>query len=278
MKKSLASFEKLLIIKGYSPNTVSAYLNALKLVQRVVKFTDWSTLEDVYLQDLCLALFTRKQMSYNYQKQVIGAVQLFFSLLYDRKVPLSILSVTRKSFKLPVVLSKAEIGNLLRVTHNLKHKAILSTIYAMGLRVGEMINLQIAHLDGERNVVTIYNAKGKKDRQVMFPKSLKLLLRSYYKMYKPDTYLFNGKGNLQYSSSSALKVLIRSAKNAGITKRVTLHTVRHSFATHLLEQGTDVRVIQKLLGHNSIKTTMIYTHVASDQIVKVKSPIDSIEL
>lgn len=278
MKKSLTDFEKLLLIKGYSPNTISAYLNALKLLQGAGKFKDWSTLEDVFLQDLCFALFTQKKMSYNYQKQVIGAVQLFFSLLYSRKIPLSILSVTRKSFKLPVVLSKTEVKALLKVTSNLKHRAILMTIYALGLRIGELINLEISHLDGERNVVTIYNAKGKKDRQVMFPKNLKLMLREYYQKYKPDTFLFNGQGNLQYSSSSALKVVKRSAKIAGITKRVTLHTLRHSFATHLLEQGTDVRIIQKLLGHSSIKTTMIYTHVAIDHVMKIKSPIDSIEL
>ena len=278
MKKSLVDFEKPLAIKGYSPNTISAYLNALNLVQRAGRFTDWSTLEDQYLQDLCFALFNQKKMSYNYQKQVIGAVQLFFSLLYNRKVPLSILSVTRKSFKLPVVLSKSEIKGLLAATYNLKHKAVLSTIYALGLRVGELVNLEISHLDGERNVVTIYNAKGKKDRQVMFPESLKQILRAYSKQYKPDKYLFNGQGNLQYSSSSALKVMKRSAKKAGITKRVTLHTLRHSFATHLLEHGTDIRIIQKLLVHNSIKTTMIYTHVASGQLVKIKSPIDTIDL
>lgn len=244
MKKSLADFEKLLAIKGYSPNTVNAYLNALKLLQKVGQFKDWSTLEDTYLHDLCFALFTQKQMSYNYQKQVIGAVQLFFSLLYYRKVPLSVLSVTRKSFKLPAVLSKSEVKDLLSVTANLKHKAILMTIYALGLRIGELINLEISHLDGERNVVTIYNAKGKKDRQVMFPNSLKLFLRKYYQRYKPDTYLFNGQGSLKYSSSSALKIIKRAAEGSGITKRVTLHTLRHSFATHLLEQGTDVRIIQ----------------------------------
>jgi len=112
----------------------------------------------------------------------------------------------------------------------------------------------------------------------MFPASLKLLLRQYYQKYKPDTYLFHGQGSLKYSSSSALKIVKRAAKSAGITKRVTLHTLRLSIATHWLEQGTDVRIIQKLLGHNSIKTTMIYTHVASDQIIKIKSPIDSMEL
>jgi site-specific recombinase XerD len=257
---------------------VNAYLNALRLLQRTGQFKDWSTLEDVYLQDLCMALFTSKQMSYNYQKQVIGAVQLFFSLLYDRKVPLSVLSVTRKSFKLPVVLSKSEVRGLLQATVNLKHKAILTTIYALGLRVGELINLEISHLDHEQNVVTIYNARGKKDRQIMFPEQLKSLLRSYYAKYQPVTFLFNGQGRAQYSSSSALKVMKRSARKAGITKRVTLHTLRHSFATHLLEQGTNVRIIQKLLGHKSIKTTMIYTHVASNQLTEIRSPIDSLDI
>ncbi len=278
MKASIQDFAKLLRIKGYSENTISAYLNGLKLVQSAGKFSDWSTCNDAFLQDLCFSLFTHKHMSYNYQKQVIGAVQLFYKLLYDRKVPLAVLSVTRKSFKLPVVLSKNEIANLLKVTDNLKHRALLSTVYALGLRIGELINLRIKDLDGDRNTITVYNAKGKKDRQLMFPSSLKKLLREYYKMYRPKEYLFNRYGGSQYSSSSALKILKRSAKKAKISKRVTLHTLRHSFATHLLEEGTDVRIIQKLLGHSSIKTTMIYTHVANHQLLEIKSPIDSLGL
>ena len=139
-----------------------------------------------------------------------------------------------------------------------------------------MLNLKVKDLDGDRNVITIYNAKGKKDRQLMFPKNLKTLLRQYYGEYKPKEYLFEGQTKAQYSRSSALKILKRSAKIAGIKKPITLHTLRHSFATHLLEDGTDVRIIQKLLGHNSIKTTMIYTHVARDTMVQVTSPLDKL--
>jgi len=277
MIKTLDDFEKLMTIKGYSLNTINAYINALKLLQHTGRFKDWSRLEDEFLQDLCFTLFTHKRMSYAYQKQVIGATQLYYKLVYQREVPLSVLSVTRKSFKLPVVLSKSEISRLISVTDNLKHKAVLVTIYSLGLRAGEMLNLKVIDLDGDRNVVNIYNAKGKKDRQLMFPQNLKVLLREYFKAYKPKEYLFEGQGKMQYSRSSALKVLKRNARKAGIKKQVTLHTLRHSFATHLLEDGTDVRIIQKLLGHNSIKTTMIYTHVANHQLIQIKSPIDSIE-
>lgn len=276
MIQTLKDFEKLLTIKGYSHNTINVYINALRLLQHSGKFKDWSRLADTFLQDLCFSLFYHKKMSYAYQKQVIGATQLFYKLVYDRQVSLSVLSVTRKAFKLPVVLSKQEVTSLIRVTDNLKHKAILVTIYSLGLRVGELIQLKVKDLDGSRGVVTIYNAKGKKDRQLMFPENLRKLLREYFRKYQPREYLFEGQTSASYSRSSALKIVKRSTKKAGIQKPVTLHTLRHSFATHLLEGGTDIRVIQKLLGHNSIKTTMIYTHVASDQIVKVKSPIDSI--
>ena len=278
MVKSIADFQKLMQIKGYSENTINVYCNVLKLVQHTGKFKDWSRLDDEFLQELCFTIFTHKRMSYAYQKQVIGGVQLFYKLVFDRKVSLAVLSVTRKSFKLPIVLSKSEVNALLKVTDNLKHKAVLATIYSLGLRVGEMLNLKVKDLDGERNVVNIYNVKGKKDRQLMFPENLKQLLRKYFQVYKPTDYLFEGQGQAQYSRSSALKVLKKSANRAGVKKRVTLNTLRHSFATHLLEDGTDVRVIQKLLGHNSIKTTMIYTHVANSYLINVKSPIDGMDI
>jgi site-specific recombinase XerD len=198
--------------------------------------------------------------------------------MYDRQVPLDILKFTRKSFKLPVVLSKEEVARLIRVTDNLKHRSILVTIYSLGLRSGELRSLRIRDLDGDRSVITIYSAKGKKDRQLMFPEKLRQLLRTYYIQYRPKEYLFEGQSRDQYSRTSMQKILKRSLHKAGITKKATLHSLRHSFATHLLEDGVDVRIIQKLLGHNSIKTTMIYTHVARDSLVSVPSPLESLDL
>ncbi|WP_233702685.1 tyrosine-type recombinase/integrase [Hyunsoonleella flava] len=159
---------------------------------------------------------------------------------------------------------------------NLKHKTLLSLIYSAGLRIGEATNIKIKDIDSKRMLIHIKNAKGKKDRYTLLSSSFLELLRDYYKTYKPENYLFEGHNKQQYSSSSAQKILKNAAKKIGLKKRITLHTLRHSFATHLLENGTDIRYIQELLGHNSPKTTMIYTHVSETTIRKIKNPFDNI--
>ena len=156
----------------------------------------------------------------------------------------------------------------------MKHKAILTIIYGLGLRISELINLKITDIDSDRMIVSIRQAKGKKDRNVMLPDNLLKLLRTYFLEYNPKIYLFEGQNLSRYSASSIRKILIKSIKKTGITKKVKVHTLRHSFATHLLENGTDVRIIQKLLGHNNLNTTMLYTQVANTTISKVKSPLD----
>lgn len=163
---------------------------------------------------------------------------------------------------------------MLKATQNIKHKAILTTIYSLGLRVGELINLKIIDIDGDRNLVTVRKGKGYKDRIIMLSPVLKKLLRMYFKKYRPTEYLFEGKIGGKYSTSSVRKILGKSTKIANINKEVVPHSLRHSFATHLLENGTDIRVIQILLGHNSIKTTQIYTKVSNTLIHQVKSPLD----
>ena len=153
---------------------------------------------------------------------------------------------------------------------------MLTTIYALGLRSGELINLKMAHIDKHSDILTIKAAKGKRDRPLPFPESLKLLLREYYIKYKPNTYLFEGQKN-QYSHASLRAVFINAVKRANIKKDVTLHSLRHAYATHLLESGTDLRLIQVLLGHNNIKTTMVYTHVSKRSMLQVKSPLDFLQ-
>jgi len=175
---------------------------------------------------------------------------------------------------LPDIFSLNEVKTLLNETKNLKHKAILATIYGLGLRISELIHLKISDIDSDRMVVFIRQAKGKKDRTVMLPENLLKLLRNYFLKYNPKTYLFQGQSSPQYSASSIRKILRKSVEKTGITKKVKVHTLRHSFATHLLENGTDVRIIQKLLGHNNLNTAMIYTQVANSTISKVKSPLD----
>ena len=183
----------------------------------------------------------------------------------------------KKPQKLPVVLSKEEISQLFNVINNLKHKALLALLYSAGLRIGEALQLTPEAIDSKRMLIRIEQAKGNKDRYTLLSESFLTLLRMYYKKYKPKTYLFEGQNGGAYTSSSAQKVLKRALRDAGITRTgVTLHTLRHSFATHLLESGTDLRYIQELLGHNSPKTTMIYTHVSSKSLQNIRNPFDEL--
>jgi len=167
-----------------------------------------------------------------------------------------------------------KLKEFFNVTTNLKHKCILMLIYSAGLRRSELLNLLPTDIDSARMVIRINGAKGKKDRISLLSDNLLQLLRQYYKEYHPKKYLFEGKSGGKYSASSVENILKKSARKAGITKVVTLHMLRHSFATHLLEQGTDLRYIQELLGHESSKTTEIYTHVSKKAIDKIKNPID----
>ncbi|TXE12410.1 tyrosine-type recombinase/integrase, partial [Seonamhaeicola algicola] len=213
--------------------------------------------------------------SISYQNQCINGVKKFLDYK-NYEVELLDIKRPRKEKKLPTVLSKDEVKLILNHTYNLKHKTLLSLIYSAGLRIGEAINLRVNNIDSKRMLIHIKSAKGKKDRYTLLSSSFLELLRQYYKQYKPTNYLFEGSGKQQYTSSSAQKILKSAANKSGIVKPITLHTLRHSFATHLLEEGTDIRYIQELLGHSSPKTTMIYTHVTETSIRNIKNPFDNL--
>ena len=183
----------------------------------------------------------------------------------------------RKSSYLPSVLSKEEVVNLLRCTRNLKHRAILALLYSSGLRIGELINLELRDIDMFRLQILIKNGKGRKDRYVMLAKSFLPLLKNYLTTYKPAIYFIESLTfGEKYSAGSVRSFLKKSCLAAGIKKRVTPHTLRHSYATHLLENGVDIRYIQELLGHSRPETTMIYTHVATKDLLRIESPLDKI--
>jgi integrase/recombinase XerD len=202
---------------------------------------------------------------------------LYFSTIRETKIEIDKIHRPKRSKVLPNVLSKEEVKLILEAHDNIKHKTMLSLIYSCGLRCGELLAMKPVHIDSKRNIVILKNSKGKKDRIVpLSPKILKLL-REYYTVCKPKTYLFEGQvaGNA-YSEKSLQSVLKLALQKTKITKPVTLHWLRHSYATHLLESGTDLRYIQELLGHNSSKTTEIYTHVSTKSIQQIKSPFDDL--
>ena len=178
---------------------------------------------------------------------------------------------------MPNVLSKNEVKSILEAPTNLKHRAMLSLIYACGLRRSELLNLSLSDVHSDRNLLFIRQSKGKKDRVVPISNKIIEMLREYYKAYKPKTWLFEGQiPNTKYSEMSLAKVLKQALKKAGNQKPVSLHWLRHSYATHLLESGTDLRYIQELLGHASSRTTEIYTHVSTKNLQQIRSPFDDL--
>jgi integrase/recombinase XerD len=270
----MAKFKQWMRSKRYSESTITTYSEALKSF--LVFFREKPTAEIsnvdviIYNNDYIL----KNNLSASYQNQTINAIKLFFKIIHDSKMVTEELHRPKNAKTLPNVLSKEEAFKLIDLTSNLKHKTLLALIYSAGLRISEAINMKITDIDSQRMLIHVKNAKGKKDRYTLLSNKVLGLLKEYYTIYKPKTYLFEGQYGEQYSSRSAQAVLHQSAKKAGITKQITLHTLRHSFATHLLENGTDLRYIQDLLGHSSPKTTMIYTHVSSTSLKNIINPFD----
>ncbi len=217
-----------------------------------------------------------KNISISQQNQRINAIKFYHEKVLGRDKQYYELYRLRKEHKLPEVLSKSEVKRIFNVTENLKHKCILMLIYLAVLRRSELLNLKLTDIDSKRMVININGAKGKKDRISLLSDNLLQLLRKYYKEYRPQKYLFEGQNGGKYSESSVRNILKKSGQKAGIKKVVTPHMLRHSFATHLLEQGTDLRYIKELLGHESSKTTKIYTHVFKNAIDKITNPIDEL--
>ena len=184
----------------------------------------------------------------------------------------------RPEHKLPKVISPEEVADLIKHTSNLKHKCIISLLYSAGLRRGELLNLKIENIDGKRMLIYVNGAKGNKDRVTILSANVLNMLREYFKEYRPKKFLFEGGKGLSYSSTSVLAIIKKAAIRAKIKKNVTPHMLRHSFATHLLENGADIRYIQTLMGHSSTKTTEIYTQITIKHIKDIESPFDSLNL
>ncbi|NNE32419.1 MAG: tyrosine-type recombinase/integrase, partial [Winogradskyella sp.] len=208
-------------------------------------------------------------------RQLISALKHFGDRFTESGIEPTTIKRPRKSRHLPTVLSKEEVIDLLRATYNLKHRTILAMMYSCGLRIGEVLQLRLADIDLDRRQLVVVQSKNRKDRYVILAESTVPLLINYVSSYKPQHFLFQGEKGGMYSATSIRCFLRRSCRRAGITKRVTPHTLRHSYATHLIENGVNLRLVQELLGHSKPETTMIYTHVAKKDILAVQSPLDT---
>lgn len=263
--------------KRYSPSSIKGYIEAANTFLSYTYPKPIEELNNDDMIDFVNGYIIKRNLSYAYQNQVINATKLLFSQVFDSKIDIEKLDRPRREHKLPNVLSKQEIRLILASVQNTKHSAILSLIYACGLRRSEVLNLRPKDVDSNRNLLIIRKSKGKKDR--IIPISIKTIemLREYYLEYKPKLWLFEGQQpGEQYSATSLQKILKQSVKKSKINKPVTLHWLRHSYATHLLEAGVDLRFIQEILGHNSSRTTEIYTHVSTKNLQNIKSPFDDL--
>ncbi|WP_298782469.1 tyrosine-type recombinase/integrase [uncultured Polaribacter sp.] len=275
LNSDLLKFKRWLQQKRLSKNTVNTYTEVTAFFLRYALLKKTENYSIKLIEQFNYDFIFRANKSVSYQNQCINGIKKF--LLFNG-VEIEQINIERpkKEKQLPSILSVDEVKAIFNNLTNLKHKTLLSLLYSGGLRIGEALNLKIENIDSKRMLIHIKQAKGKKDRYTLLSHSFLKLIREYYLAYKPTVFLFEGLNGKQYSNSSAQAVLKKALRNTKITKRVTLHTLRHSFATHLLENGTDIRYIQELLGHSSPKTTMIYTHVSQTSLKNIKNPFDEL--
>jgi integrase/recombinase XerD len=262
----------------YSENTKKVYVSLFGNFVNYFADTSLEEITDDQVNRYMQHLLVRKKIATSTQNQVINAIKFYYEKVLKRERKVYALERPLKETKLPKVLSEQEVGAILKSVKNLKHKSMLWLIYAAGLRRSELINLRIGDIDSKRMVIQIKGAKGKKDRITMLSDRILELLRRYFMAHRPKVWLFEGLPGKPYSVSSLQKVFMTALGKSGVRKDASLHTLRHSFATHLLESGTDLRYIQALLGHSSSKTTEIYTHVTRKGFESIKSPLDNLDL
>ncbi len=275
----IQKFVKWLKGQRYSEKTITTYTDAIQVFFRFCNQKNISAIDNKDIMQFNYEYIIKNNYSSAYQNQVISAIKLFFARIQRRDIRLEEIERPRRPHNLPEILAQEEVAEIIKAIRNLKHKTMITLIYACGLRRSELLNLKLNSIDSKRRLLMIKSAKGNKDRIVPIPEKIIEILRDYYIQYRPKYWLFEStiKGK-QYSGASLWKIFKHAREKAGINKFVTLHTLRHSYATHLLDTGTDLRYIQVLLGHKSSKTTEIYTHVSSRSIQNVRSPYENLKL
>ncbi len=261
----------------YSENTVKSYMDMFEEFINYYPAISAPEIDDEKIIDFLRYLVTERKVSTSYQNQSINAIKFYYERVLGGQRKIYTIERPRREKYLPAVLSEDEVARLIRVTQNIKHKAVLITIYSGGLRISEAMNLKVKDIDSGRMQIRIEGAKGNKDRYTLLGKRALEVLREYFMIYKPKVWLFEGDDGGKYGETTINHILRKAVKLAKINKHVTVHTLRHSFATHLLESGTDLRYIQSLLGHESSKTTEIYTHITTRGIDQIKNPLDKLD-
>lgn len=274
-RNEFIKFRNVLTLKAYAPATLATYLTEFAQLLLVLKNYPVYNLSPQRINDYLLFCIHKEKLSEALIHSRINAIKAYFKHVHNQPIDLNTIIRPKKISQLPKVLSKTELTRIFNATQNVKHLLLLKLTYGMGLRVSEIVNLKIEHVYLDRLSVLILNSKGKKDRYLNFPESIISLYNDYLRLYQPQTFLFHGAHNSQYSIRSAQNVFKNAMNKANIHRNLGIHSLRHSFATHLLEAGVDMVIIQKLLGHKNVKTTEIYAQVTNNQLAKIKSPLDN---
>lgn len=276
MEELVRKMQRDMVIQNYSSKTVESYLRHVKgFIDFFSKSVE--SLDEDDIRDYLYHVKTSKQCSHSYVAQAFSAVKYLFKGTYEMPVSLSVLKGAKREQKLPIVLSQDELKTLFFCVENIKHRLIFMTTYSAGLRLNEATHLRVSDIDSKRMTIRVQQGKGKKDRYTLLSPALLPPLRSYWKQDRPYPWLFPGRDKDKPLSNASVQTAFRRAKEkAGIRKKISVHTLRHSFATHLLEQGTNLFVIKELLGHSSILTTLIYLHLQNNIKVTIVNPIDQL--
>lgn len=265
-------------LRNHSPNTQDRYLDAVEAFAKHF----WKSPKDLgpeEVREYLLYLIEKKRVSSSFFNVIVSALRFVYGTTLGRPGVVEAVPYAKRERKLPVVLSQEEVVQFFETLTSMKYRALFMTAYAAGLRTSEVVRLKIEHIDSQRSAIRVEQGKGRKDRYVMLSPRLLLVLREYYRVKRPRVWLFPGEYSGEpLAPTTVRQVFKRTLKAAGLSKKATPHTLRHTFATHLYEAGTDLRMIQLLLGHKSIATTAKYTHVAVPSARQVASPLDSLPL
>jgi len=267
-----------LLLKAYSPHTQKAYLRCARhFVSHYMRSPE--EMGEQEIRDFLLHLVRDRKASPSTLGMYVNALKFLYTVTLKRPAEVEGISHPKRPKTLPVILSPEEVLRVFAAIRSVKHKALIATAYAAGLRISEVCGLRITDIDSQRMRIHVRSGKGKKDRYVMLGQSLLALLRQYYQKARPKgEYLFPGyKPQRPICTTAVNQVLRKVVRQAGLSKKVTMHTLRHCFATHLMETGTDIRIVQVLLGHSSIRTTLRYTHITDRLVQKLVSPLDMIQ-
>lgn len=265
-----------LLLENKSDRTIEVYIGFIAQLIKDFEGIDIKNLGDKQLRQYIIAHREQRGYSESYQNQMISAFKSFYRIIYHREFELDVFPRPKQGRYLPKVIPREDVARMFQVCHNDKHRMIIMLLYGFGLRIGELINLKVLDVDLERKQLLVVSGKGKKDRVLPISNSLMPEIIKYLKSYLPKVYFIEGQGGGIYNAKSAQNVIKLIANKAGIEQKITPHVLRHCYATHMLERGIDLRYIQRLLGHNSSKTTEIYTHVSMRKLGDLGSPFDDI--